>query len=105
MRTLSNSSSPSGALILIVALFLWISCVDADGPTGYRRPPREVLDVLDAAPPPQLTLSPARDRILLVEAERYPPIAHLAEPMLRLAGLRINPRTNGPHLPPRFVRL
>ena len=104
MRASATSSSLPGALILMVALFLWMSCVDADGPTGYRKPPREVLDVLDAAPPPQLTLSPARDQILLVETERYPPIAHLAEPMLRLAGLRINPKTNGPHLPPRFVK-
>src|SRR5262249_9999150 len=36
---------------------------------------------------------------------RYPPIADLAEPMLRLAGLRINPRTNGPHAAPRVTRL
>ena len=28
---------------------------------------------------------------------RYPPIAELAEPMLRLAGIRINPKTNGLH--------
>ena len=30
---------------------------------------------------------------------RYPPIAEVAQPMLRLAGLRIDIRTNGPHLP------
>ena len=28
---------------------------------------------------------------------RYPPIAELSEPMLRLAGIRINPKTNGLH--------
>ncbi len=28
---------------------------------------------------------------------RYPPIAELAQPMLRLAGMRINPKTNGLH--------
>jgi dipeptidyl aminopeptidase/acylaminoacyl peptidase len=34
-----------------------------------------------------------------------PPIADLAQPMLRLAGLRINPATNGRHHPPRFIGL
>jgi dipeptidyl aminopeptidase/acylaminoacyl peptidase len=28
---------------------------------------------------------------------RYPPIAELAQPMLRIAGMRINPKTNGLH--------
>src|SRR5262249_48088195 len=44
-----------------------------------------------------------RDRLLLVQPVRYPPIAELAEPMLRLAGLRINPQTNGPAQEPRYV--
>jgi dipeptidyl aminopeptidase/acylaminoacyl peptidase len=103
MKFAPTSHSLAVAIVLVLVLLLWISCVEGDGPAGYRKPPKEVLDVLDAAPPPQLSLSPTRDRILLVEADRYPPIAHVAEPMLRLAGLRINPRTNGPHLPPRFV--
>ena len=32
----------------------------------------------------------------------YPPVSELARPMLRLAGLRIDPATNGPHLPQSF---
>jgi len=63
----------------------------------YQQPPKAVLDVLRAPAAPQLLLSPARDHALLVEPRRYPPLADLAQPMLRLAGLRINPRTNGPH--------
>lgn len=105
MKSVTASSSLTGAMVLVLVLLVWLSCVDAEGPTGYRKPPKEVRDVLDAAPPPQLSLSPTRDRILLVETDRYPPITHLAEPMLRLAGLRINPRTNGPHLPQRYIGL
>src|SRR5262249_286379 len=36
-------------------------------------------------------------------SDRYPAIADLAQPVLRLAGARFNPRTNGPQLPPRIT--
>src|SRR5437762_6152952 len=70
---------------------------------GYRRPPKAVTDVLDAPPPPAVVVTPTRDRLLLVQGVRYPSVAEVAAPMLRLAGLRINPQTNGPHLAPRIV--
>jgi dipeptidyl aminopeptidase/acylaminoacyl peptidase len=64
---------------------------------GYKKPPKEVLDILSAPVTPTASISPARDTMLLATGLRYPPIADLAQPMLRLAGLRINPATNGPH--------
>ena len=42
---------------------------------------------------------------LLVQGVRYPPITELAQPMLRLAGLRINPNTSGPHRDNYFVAM
>ncbi len=70
---------------------------------AYQRPPKPITDVLDAAPPPAVVVTPTREHLLLVQGIRYPAVAELAAPMLRLAGLRINPQTNGPHLPPRIV--
>jgi dipeptidyl aminopeptidase/acylaminoacyl peptidase len=64
---------------------------------GYKKPPKEVLDILSAPVTPAGSISPSRDVILLTTGLRYPPLADLAQPMLRLAGLRINPATNGPH--------
>jgi dipeptidyl aminopeptidase/acylaminoacyl peptidase len=64
----------------------------AVGQTPYKRPPRDVVAILDAPPPPQTLVSPTRDAILLVEYQPYPSIAMMAEPILRLAGIRINPR-------------
>jgi len=79
---------------------------DAAAPlAGYRRPPKPVTDILDAPPTPFVSLSPTRDNLLLIERASYPPIADLAAPMLGLAGVRINPRTNGPHLAPRITGL
>jgi dipeptidyl aminopeptidase/acylaminoacyl peptidase len=64
---------------------------------GYLLPPKAIVDILDAPPPPTVELSPARDVVALIEPASMPSIADLARPMHRLAGLRINPRTNGPH--------
>src|SRR5262249_35923427 len=41
--------------------------------------------------------SPSKKVIALTYRRPYPTIAELAQPMLRLAGERINPRNNGPH--------
>ncbi|HLG12991.1 MAG TPA: prolyl oligopeptidase family serine peptidase [Blastocatellia bacterium] len=71
----------------------------------YQRPPKAVTDVLDAPVTPTVSVSPTRDRMLIVESVRYPSIADLSEPMLRIAGLRINPNTNGPHRAQRVIGL
>jgi dipeptidyl aminopeptidase/acylaminoacyl peptidase len=71
----------------------------------YQKPPKVVSDVLESPPTPAVSVSPARDRFLEVEGLRHPPIADLAAPMLRIAGLRINPATNGRHHPARVVGL
>jgi len=71
----------------------------------YSKPPKIIDDVLTAPMPPNVSVSPARDYLMLEQGQRYPSIADLSEPMLRLAGLRINPRTNGPHRDPRIVGL
>ena len=73
--------------------------------TSYKQPPKEIMDVLNAPATPLTLISPAKDRMLLAQPLRYPPITELAEPMLRLAGLRINPRTNAQHRQPYFVKL
>ncbi len=92
------------ALFAVLAL-MCLTTPDADAQTAYRRPPKPVTDILDAPPFPTASVSPDRKTIALVTTGRYPPIADLAEPMLRLAGLRINPRTNGPARQPRVTGL
>ncbi len=79
--------------------------VDAFGQEGYQKPPQAVVDILDAPAPPALSVSPTGENILLVQSARYPSIEEVAAPMLRLAGLRINPKTNGPARPPRVTGL
>ncbi len=80
------------ATFLLLALALLSPAVL--GQSKYEKPPKEILDVLHAPLPPIPSLSPTHDAIVFAQPLRYPPISDLAEPMLRLAGIRINPRTN-----------
>jgi len=77
----------------------WIALVPlcAQAPASYQKPPAEVMEVLHAPLAPSTFLSPNSRFLILGEINRYPKIADMAEPMLRLAGIRINPRTNTPH--------
>lgn len=101
-------STPRSRLNLVVRISACLSVLLAAwivtrGQQGYQRPPKAVTEILDAPSPPAVSVSPARDWMILIDSARYPSIAELAEPMLRLAGLRINPNTNGPHRAPRNV--
>ena len=71
----------------------------------YSKPPKDIEAVLTAQQSPTVSVNPTHDYMMLEQGQRYPSIADLSEPMLRLAGLRINPRTNGPHRDPRIVSL
>lgn len=88
-------------LILLFVSLMTAHNSFAQDVAGYQRPPQAITDILDAPPTPLVSLSPTREYLLLIDRETYPPIADVAAPMLRLAGQRIDPRTNGPHLPPR----
>jgi len=70
-------------------------------PFHYQRAPQIVRQALDSPATPEAIVAPTRDHLLLVEAQRNPPIADLAAPILRIGGIRINPETNGRHHPPR----
>src|SRR5215210_5456917 len=81
--------------LTILALLLFADITFAQ--QGYKKPPKEVLDILNAPVTPTASISPTRDNIILSTGLRYPPLADLAQPMLRLAGRRINPASNSPH--------
>ncbi len=65
--------------------------------SAYLQPPQTIMDILDAPPILPAVVSPTGDTIAILSQPSMPALADLAQPMLRLAGYRINPRTNGPH--------
>ncbi len=82
----------ANASILILAAFSVALAAES-----YQKPPKAVLDALNAPATPVLSISPTRTHALQARAVRNPSIAELSQPMLRLAGQRINPKTNGLH--------
>jgi dipeptidyl aminopeptidase/acylaminoacyl peptidase len=92
--------------IKVIQLFVFLVLPTALFAQGsYKQPPKQIMDVLSAPAIPGVSVSPVRDRMALLEPLRYPPIADLAQPMLRLAGIRINPNTNAQHRQPYSVSL
>ncbi len=81
--------------LLSLSTASWAAAQPAD--SRYLLPPKAIVDILDAPPPPDVYLSPARDVIAVLDLAPMPTIAELSRPMLRLAGLRIDPKTNGRH--------
>lgn len=92
-------------VVLGGVLMVGVLLQDASGQVGYQRPPKAVTDILDVPVPPAASVSPTGEHVLLVEAARYPSIAEVAEPMLKLGGLRINPKTNGPARAARYISM
>jgi dipeptidyl aminopeptidase/acylaminoacyl peptidase len=83
-------ATKASILLVLADLFL-------PGATPYQKPPQAVLEVLNSPLTPTLAISPTRHFAMQGQPVRYPAIAELAQPMLRIAGMRINPKTNGLH--------
>jgi len=66
----------------------------------YQEPPKAIVDLVDTRPTPMVEVS-SKDKdgrrwLLIEHVSGLPPISDLAQPELRLAGLRFNPKTTGP---------
>ena len=85
------------AVLLVPVLAAQVQVPTASDPARYVLPPKNVVDAFDAESLPQTLLSPNHRVVAIMKARPYPTIAELAQPMLRLAGARVNARTNGPH--------
>jgi dipeptidyl aminopeptidase/acylaminoacyl peptidase len=71
--------------------------------TFYKQPAKPVLDALRALPTPGVSVSPQRDYAIFTQSVRYPSITEVAQPMLRLGGIRIDSNTNGMHLAANYA--
>src|SRR5262252_11253779 len=88
---------------LLPLLLLATAAFARAGDVSYHQPPKAISDALNAPPTPTVSVSPQRDFVIFMQPVRYPPIAEVAQPMLRLAGMRIATGPNGRHLAPTFI--
>jgi dipeptidyl aminopeptidase/acylaminoacyl peptidase len=95
-------SIPARAFVALTAVLISLAfCgVHAQISLQYQKPPQAIVDLIDTRPTPSVDVSPrdsAGSQWLLIESfSGLPSVADLAQPELRLAGLRFNPQTNGP---------
>lgn len=83
-------------LFILIVLGAWPNQILlAQDASTYQKPPQAIADLIDAAPTPGVSVSPGHEWMLLLEQPSLPPIEEVAQEELRLAGIRINPRTNG----------
>lgn len=88
MKIASLSSLLLGFVLLIS------SAVSAQ--SSYQTPPAAIADLVNAPSTPAVTFSKDGSYMLVLERTESPSIEDLAQPELRIAGIRINPSTSGP---------
>jgi dipeptidyl aminopeptidase/acylaminoacyl peptidase len=100
MRTRATVLALSGSIVLGLTSASLLAQSGANRASGYMVPPKAIVDILDAEPLPIVVVSPAGDTIAVMSRRSMPSIEEVSQPMLRLAGIRINPKTNGLHRAP-----
>ncbi|KJJ37340.1 alpha/beta hydrolase family protein [Aequorivita vladivostokensis] len=80
--------------IAIVTLLLLSGNFIAQEKLTYQKPPKEILELVDAPLAPSVWIDSNGENVVLFYRDAYKSIAELSEAELRLGGLRINPKTN-----------
>ncbi len=60
----------------------------------YQKPPQEILDLVDFQRAPSISMDSKKEQIVFMYRNTYKTLAEISEEEMRLAGLRINPKTN-----------
>lgn len=79
----------------LIALLLATTAHAQEPATGYHRAPDAIAKILETPPTPSVAVSPDHRTLAILGRENLPSIANLSKPILRLAGYRIDPATNG----------
>jgi dipeptidyl aminopeptidase/acylaminoacyl peptidase len=78
-------------LLLSLAIACTTIGLAAQTPTGYQLPPKDIADLLLAKPTPAVSVDRKGEWLLLSQRNSYPSVEELAQPELRIAGIRFNP--------------
>lgn len=81
-------------LIAIVTILLLSGNFIAQEKLTYQKPPKEILELVDAPLAPSVWIDSNGENVVLFYRDAYKSITELSEAELRLGGLRINPKTN-----------
>src|ERR1700759_1223977 len=76
--------------IFLLTLFVTY-LLQAQDNGGYKLPPKDIAYLLLAKPPPAVSVDRKGEWGLFSQRNSYPSVEELAQPELRIAGLRLNP--------------
>jgi dipeptidyl aminopeptidase/acylaminoacyl peptidase len=88
-----KTKNPSMTSKLMLLLFLFAFSLTAQLDLPYQQPVPEILALADVPLPPRVMLSHTVDLAVMIYRPAYQSIEELSQPEMRLAGLRISPRT------------
>jgi dipeptidyl aminopeptidase/acylaminoacyl peptidase len=82
-------------------VFLFLFCLYsintfAQDAIEYQIPPKAIYDLAMATPTPSITIDSKGNYMLILQRSSMPTVEDLAQPELRIAGLRINPNNFAP---------
>jgi dipeptidyl aminopeptidase/acylaminoacyl peptidase len=80
-------------LIISTLICLQLNAQDA---IEYKTPPAAIMNLATAKPSPGVSINDKGDWMLIIERSAMPTVEDLAQPELRIAGLRINPNNFSP---------
>lgn len=82
--------------VFLIASFICITSAFAQENNSYQKPPQVLIDLLESPVNQEVKLSSDGEWMILLKPSGLPSINELSQVEYRLAGLRINPMTNGP---------
>lgn len=80
--------------LLFIALLLSSFVGFSQENLEYQKPPKEILELVDIQRAPWVLLNDEKDFMVLMYRNQYKSIEELSKEEMRLAGLRIDPKTN-----------
>jgi len=82
--------------LLLFLLAISNPSLNAQDPISYQVPPKAIYDLVMAKPTPGVSIDKKGEWMLVTERSSMPSVEDLAQPELRIAGLRINPENFAP---------
>ena len=81
-------------LLGLVILGLAAGTAAAQADLKFQTPPKEILELADVVQPPRMVTDRGRRTMALLTRPNYKTLQELAEPELKLAGIRVNPQNH-----------
>ena len=91
--------------IFLIILFFTCNNLFAQDAVEYQTPPKEIYDLVMAKPTPGVSFDSKGQYMLVMDRSSMPSVEDLAQPELRIAGLRINPNNFGPSRSSYFTNI